>query len=102
MKKYGAPYEIPHNYAKIASQLDATTNAVRDLIFRISALVSEPLTRNERAFVAETFRQLRTAEDALEAALSKYSKGFLVTYAYEGKEETINEQGRENSASSGH
>ena len=80
-----APYEIPSAYAQTAKKIDAAIAQLNEIIDEFYVyLDNHELTANE-------FKLLRLAAaaalDAREAAIrthSKYTKGFLITLAYEG------------------
>lgn len=80
-----APYEIPSAYAQTAKKIDAAIaqlEEIRDEIYVY--LDNQDLTVNEFKLLRLAGSHTLDALVALAQAHSKYTKGFLITLAYEG------------------
>ena len=80
-----APYEIPSVYAQTAKKIDAAIAQVDEIIDEFYVyLDNQDLTVNEFKLLRLAAAAALDAREAFIRAHSKYTKGFLITLAYEG------------------
>lgn len=80
-----APYEIPSTYAQTAKKIDAVIAQVDEIIDEFYVyLDNQDLTLNEFKLLRLAAAAALDAREAFIQAHSKYTKGFLITFAYEG------------------
>lgn len=92
-----APYEIPFAYAQTAKKIDAAMAQLDEIIDKFYVyLDNQDLTVNEFKLLRLAAAAALDAREAIARAHSKYTKGFLITFAYEGTGEDNTERRNEN------
>lgn len=80
-----APYEIPFAYAQTAKKIDAAMAQLDEIIDEFYVyLDNQDLTVNEFKLLRLAATAALDAREAIILTHSKYTKGFLITFAYEG------------------
>lgn len=79
------PHEIPSAYAQTAKKIDAAVAQVNEIIDELYVYLDNyQLTVNEFKLLRLAAAAALDAREAIIRAHSKYTKGFLITLAYEG------------------
>lgn len=80
-----APHEIPSVYAQTAKKIDAAIAQLEELIDEFYIYLDDQrLTVNEFKLLQSAAAYALDAREAITRSFSKYTKGFLITLAYEG------------------